>query len=191
MKSAVHACKVVLGFESPESQVSERELACLLSYAMKAKVIVEIGTFEGKTTGLLAKSSAGVVYSIDPCFKGRLGLSYGELIAKTHCRKLGLNNVEFIKGYSHDVAPKFAEMIDLLFIDADHSYESIKRDWHDWVPKVRHGGVVALHDSRLAANSPDMLGSMKFYSEYVSQLGHVTELDHVDSLSVVRVMATH
>ena len=189
MKSAVHACKVVLGLGSPESQVSERELACLLSYAAEAKVIVEIGTFEGKTTGLLAKNSAGTVYSIDPCFKGRLGLSYGEVIAKSYCRKLGLNNVEFIKGYSHEVAPAFAEMIDLLFIDADHSYESIKRDWHDWVPKVRHGGIVALHDSRPAANSPDMLGSMKFYADYVSQLTHVTELDQVDSLSVVRVTA--
>lgn len=187
MKSAVHACKVVLGLEAPESQVTDEELKCLLEYANRAKVIVEIGTFEGKTTGILAKHCAGTVYSIDPCFSGRLGVSYSQIIARTYCRQQRLHNVEFIKGFSYEVAPGFNKSIDLLFIDADHSYDAIMRDWQDWVPKVRIGGIVALHDTRPAPNSPVQLGSMKFYEEYIPTVAQVEEEDQVGSLSVLRV----
>ncbi len=187
MKSAVHACKVALGLEQPESQVSDEELDCLLGYATDARVIVEIGTFEGKTTSVLAKHSIGKVYSIDPCFKGRLGVSYGEIIAKTHCRKQRLRNVEFIKGYSYEVASRFQHPIDLLFIDADHTYEAILRDWQDWSPKVSVGGFIALHDTRPAPNSPHYLGSMKFFIEYIPTLSGIEVVDQVGSLAVLRV----
>ncbi len=36
--------------------------------------------------------------------------------------------------------------LDFVFIDADHSYESCKRDIEAWYPKVRKGGLVAGHD---------------------------------------------
>jgi predicted O-methyltransferase YrrM len=187
MKSAVHACKVLLRIESPESQVSDDEMACLLSYANNAEVIVEIGCYEGKTTAMLAGQTTGKVYSIDPFFKGRVGVCYGELIAKTQCRRQGLDNIEFIKAFSYEAAPGFGEPIDLLFIDADHRYEAVKRDWEDWFPKVRNGGVVALHDSRPAPNSPERLGSMKFYEEYIPTVSNVQEVDAVGSLVVLRV----
>lgn len=36
--------------------------------------------------------------------------------------------------------------LDLVFIDADHSYESCKEDILVWLPKVRKGGVICGHD---------------------------------------------
>jgi len=36
--------------------------------------------------------------------------------------------------------------LDLVFIDADHSYKMCKRDIDVWTPKVRLGGIVAGHD---------------------------------------------
>ena len=54
MKSLVHACKVLAGFETPATQVTNRELECLLKYARGAEVIVEIGCYEGSTTAALA-----------------------------------------------------------------------------------------------------------------------------------------
>lgn len=153
MKSLVHAFKVLVGAETPASQVTDRELSCLLKYAQGAEVIVEIGCFEGKTTAALAGSTAGRVYSIDPFFSGRLGISYGELVAKFFCWKLRLKNIQFLKAFSHDVAPAFQQAVDFIFIDADHSYEAIKRDWEDWFPKVKTGGLIALHDCKVSENS--------------------------------------
>lgn len=187
MKSAIHAFKFLLALDDPHTQVTEQELRCLLDHAKGAEVVVEIGCYEGKTTAALATQTKGKIYSVDPFFKGRLNICYGELIAKAHCRRQGATNVRFLKGFSHEVAPQFSEPIDFLFIDADHSYEAIKRDWNDWAQKVRPGGYIALHDSRIAENSPSYLGSMQFYEREVSQMPGVEEVAAVDSLALLRV----
>lgn len=36
--------------------------------------------------------------------------------------------------------------IDVLFIDGDHSYEGVKKDYEMYAPLVRKGGIVAFHD---------------------------------------------
>ena len=37
--------------------------------------------------------------------------------------------------------------IDMLFIDADHSYESVKNDFEIFFPLVKDNGIILLHDS--------------------------------------------
>ena len=73
-----------------------------------------------------------------------------------------------------------------VFIDADHSYEAAKADWNEWFPKVKKGGYIALHDSKPAANSPQRLGSMRFYLEDLPHIDGVVECDSVDSLVIVQ-----
>ncbi len=92
-----------------------------------------------------------------------------------------------MKAFSHDVAPAFKESIDFIFIDADHRYEAVRKDWHDWFPKVRAGGVIALHDCLIADNSPNYLGSMKFYEEDIPKMSGIQEMESVDSLAVFKV----
>ncbi len=51
------------------------------------------------------------------------------------------------KAYSQDVANKFENgSLDFLFIDGDHSFEGCVLDLINYVPKVRKGGLVAVHD---------------------------------------------
>lgn len=38
-------------------------------------------------------------------------------------------------------------LIDFLFIDGDHKYESVKRDFELYSPLVRKGGMVGFHDT--------------------------------------------
>ena len=38
------------------------------------------------------------------------------------------------------------ESIDIVFIDADHSYEGVYNDILKWEPKVRKGGIISGHD---------------------------------------------
>lgn len=52
-----------------------------------------------------------------------------------------------ITGYSFEAVKQFPdEHFDYVYIDADHSYEAVKRDIEDWYPKVRVGGILAGHD---------------------------------------------
>lgn len=48
---------------------------------------------------------------------------------------------------SLEAAPRFEDRsLSLVYIDADHGYESVRADIAAWLPKVRPGGVIAGHD---------------------------------------------
>ena len=39
------------------------------------------------------------------------------------------------------------QSIDLLHIDGSHEYEAVKSDFENWVPKVKKGGRILIHDA--------------------------------------------
>ena len=41
-------------------------------------------------------------------------------------------------------------LVDMVFIDADHSYEGCKADILSWLPNLKSGGILAVHDYRKA-----------------------------------------
>lgn len=186
MRAMIHCSLVLLGFDEPATQVTDAELDVLRRHAAEARTIVELGAFEGKTAVALAKESPGNVYSIDPFTPGRLGICYGRVIANVARRRARTGNLQFLRGFSHDVAPRFHQAVDMLFIDANHSYEAVRRDWEDWTPKLRAGGVVAMHDVRVAKNSPVRLGSMDFFEREVATNGNYEQVAAVDALVVMR-----
>lgn len=56
-------------------------------------------------------------------------------------------NVEFIRGFSHDVLPALSEdSFDFVYIDGDHSKSSCVKDIRQALRLVRVGGIVAGHD---------------------------------------------
>jgi len=73
------------------------------------------------------------------------------------CRKYGAtcfvtnafnrNGVKFDKGWAHNETLKqlrYNEFV--LFIDANHNYQDVKRDMAAWWPKIQVGGTMAGHD---------------------------------------------
>lgn len=187
MKALIHTLKYFTRLDAPVTQVSSDELACLRRYAGDARVLVEVGTFEGATTRALAESTSGQVYSMDVFFSGRSGIGYPEVIARHHCRKR--RNVTILKGASADVGRNFTEPVDFLFVDADHSYEGVKTDWSRWFPKVKVNGVIALHDCKFTARMPEYQGSWAFYEKEICAMPHIEDIEAVESLVVLRKTA--
>ena len=186
MRSLIHLLKFTMGLDTPASQVTDRELKLLMSYSRNARVICELGCYEGRTSVAFALNTTGMVYSVDPFFAGRLGVCSTGCIARLHRWRSEARNLVFLRGLSLNVAPTFHLPVNFLFVDADHSYQAAKADWNAWAPKVTEDGYIALHDSKLAVNSPELLGSMRFYSEDLARMPDVIECASVDSLVILQ-----
>lgn len=125
---------------------SEGDLLYTLARECHAGCIVEIGSFEGKSTTYLASGSmAGShvpIYSIDPHEEGTLP-AFRQQLARAKIEHL----VNPIVSASQRIADSFDRPIGLLFIDGAHDDLSVRQDWEQWVPKVLPGGYVAMHDT--------------------------------------------
>jgi len=114
----------------------------------KAKImdsIVEIGTFKGKSTHALLSGidKNGIVYSID-------SLDYEDWKDNKVFVELMRNvgqyfNFRFVRFRSEQAVRLFDDKsIDMVFIDGDHMYESVKRDIELWLPKTKK--LISGHD---------------------------------------------
>ena len=56
-------------------------------------------------------------------------------------------NIEILRGITWEMA-NFVDdnSIDIVYIDACHSYECVMKDIESWIPKVKKGGIMAFHD---------------------------------------------
>ena len=195
-KTLIHTIKYFLGIDDADTQTSVNERDTLKRLAKNASKVLEIGVFEGHSTKLLAESmiTSGILYAIDPFFAGRLGISYGELISRSQISKACQQNkgvqVQVLKDLSHVVAEKNKDLcdFDLIFIDGDHSLEGITRDWQDWSERVKKGGVIALHDTKVPAYNPNVanLGSFQYFESHIKHDQRYELLEQIDSLSVLR-----
>jgi len=187
----VHLIKYRIGLEKPHSQTTKEEREVLKKYSADLKSAVEIGVYEGVNTVLIAKSlsAEGVLYGIDPFFKGKLGISYPEVITKQELQKNGLlARVKLLPMFSYEAVDLVPDEIDFIFIDGDHSYEGIKKDWADWSKKIKPGGIIALHDTSIPSHNKTIaeLGSYKYFNEIIKNDIQFIIKETVDSLNVLQ-----
>lgn len=94
--------------------------------------------------------------------------------------KLGVKGrSNFIEGDSQWEAlgwPK-ERKLDLLFIDGDHTYYGIVKDLLSWLPHVKKGGTIMLHD--YAKTSP---GVMKAVHDYIYPHSAYTDFEQHGSI---------
>lgn len=137
------------------SDAQGRALFDAASSATGAGVIVEIGSWKGRSTTWLASGArlAGQrVYAIDPHRGSREDPAVdtlNEFLA--NLARNGLADVvEPMVMTSEEAAARIAGPIELLFIDGDHSYEAVRRDAELWLPRLMDGGTVMFHDAATA-----------------------------------------
>ena len=69
--------------------------------------------------------------------------------------------------------------IDFLFIDGDHRYEGVKKDWEMYSPLVREGGYIGFHD--ICFHQEDLrVGVDRLWREIKSKYKIVEFIDPVD-----------
>lgn len=101
--------------------------------------MVEIGSFAGVSTEVFAIHAEHVT-AVDPFLDP-------SVLPRFVRRMAPYANVTVLRELSLVAAPRFASAsLDLVYIDADHSYSGVKSDIAAWAPKVKPGGWIAGHD---------------------------------------------
>jgi MMP 1-O-methyltransferase len=108
--------------------------------------VVEIGSFRGRSTLCLAlgcrRRGEGRVRAVDPHVYG----TAAELRANADHFGLGAW-VELEVTTSVEAASRSRRPARLIFIDGNHSHESVAADVAAWLPRLEPGGFLLLHDS--------------------------------------------
>jgi glycosyltransferase involved in cell wall biosynthesis len=123
----------------------------LISMLPEDCIMAELGSFAGESTAMFAKKCK-IVYSIDlwgeECTWGITSRETSEDIEKRFDLVVLENkNIVKLKGRTDEEYKKFAdESLDVLYEDCCHSYEAVKENFKNWLPKVKRNGVVCGHD---------------------------------------------
>lgn len=120
-------------------------------YLRQDSVIVEIGSFRGKSTCFIAEGIGNKrcqFFAVDIWLERKCSLE--KFLENTKAYK---DKITPLKGFSYDIVKNWPaeRKIDFLWIDGDHSYEGVKRDIADWLALVKKDGYVLFHDYRDAA----------------------------------------
>jgi predicted O-methyltransferase YrrM len=153
--------------DATEGWLTEPEAQRLFDLARSGPapmLAVELGSYKGRSTVAIARGLEGREGTRLLCVDLWAGAVPGPDLMVEHfarMKALGLSRIERhhcdTAAAAHWNAP---DSVGLLFIDADHSYEAVRRDMEAWSPCVRSGGYVAFHDqwapgpSRVIAELP-------------------------------------
>lgn len=116
----------------------------------------EIGSFRGASTEVFA-TYAKRIFAIDPWELGS-DAGYTEINRKmlVEAEKqfdelcLQYHNIVKMKTFSKDGALGFEDhSLDFVYIDGNHSTESVSEDIDLWLPKIKPGGLLTGHDFSL------------------------------------------
>jgi predicted O-methyltransferase YrrM len=118
---------------------------------------VEVGVWTGRSIAYLAKITPddAFIQAVDlweDTYKPHLQTLVSDIYFayNKYLVEQGVRNKIFdYQCFSWD-APKYFKnkSIDFVFIDADHQYESVKKDIEKWLPKIKKGGIISGHDYR-------------------------------------------
>ena len=122
-----------------------------LSKSVSDGICLEIGSYIGASACFISAGlKNGKIICIDSWANDAMSegkrRTLEEFINNTNKYK---DKIIKIQGYSTNVVDQvkcYTDKIDLLFIDADHSYEGCKNDWESYKGFLKSGSIVVFHD---------------------------------------------
>lgn len=160
MRSFDEALEAVAGVDGWMSPDQAERLYRAAAGTHAGDTIVEIGSFRGRSTIVLASAApegVGIV-AIDPHAGNDRGPhefeGFEEQAADDHevfianLEGAGVRDkVRHVRKFSHDALDDVPGEIDLLYIDGAHRFKPALDDIERWSAKVRPGGDLLIHDS--------------------------------------------
>lgn len=178
-------------FDDTEGMISfdEAVLLYFLAREMRDGCIMEIGAYRGRSSVFLGKGSLSgsnvPVYSIDPHknFIGVLGGRFGPADRTMYYKAIlshGCSEtVSLINLSSENFCLTWKEPISLLWIDGDHRYEGVLRDYECWERHLMPNAVIAFDDA-----TDETIGPRKLINQLISD-GKYDEVLTVGKITVI------
>lgn len=134
--------EIVKNNKASQNDEELRQLLKLLSsYKENYRHILEIGTHKGYSMDIWSEA-------FNP--STLVGIESNKPPEKQ------IHNILFMKSQEErtldEVKRLFPVGIDFLFIDGDHMFDAVKKDYEMYSPLVRAGGVIVLHDIAVKDN---------------------------------------
>lgn len=159
--------------------------------------VVEIGSYHGRSTIVLASAAApGVtVVAIDPYTGDHRGpheirggsSAVGERDRRTFLSNLAragvTDRVRPVRRRSQEALDTVAGPVDLLFIDGAHRFGPARADIAGWGTRLREGGAMLIHDSFSAVGVTLAQMRLLLFSDrfrFVGRTGSLSEYRRVD-----------
>ena len=195
--------------EAVKGFLPKNEAAALYDAAVAVEVdgpLLEVGSYCGKSSvylGYAAQSIGRVLYALDHhrgSEENQAGWEHHdpELIDKQKgvmdtlpyfrdaIFAAGLEHVVIaLVGHSGVIARNWTTPLSFLFIDGGHGEEPAKADFNGWVPKVKEGGILAIHD---VFPNPNDGGRPPYEQIYLPAIesGNWDEIDVEGSLRILK-----
>jgi len=132
----------------PYGQLTIADEELLRGYSRGADCAIELGTLFGRSAAILSKHAKYVV-TIDNYMNPNYGGMY-HTVDTVRYRLRNYHNIHVMNRSTSESAMFVRELIsnkfDMIFIDADHSYEGVKADFENWFPLMEPGAYILFHD---------------------------------------------
>lgn len=179
------------GFANTEGMIGLEESLFLyyISRQVTQGCIVEVGSYRGRSTVFLARGSLDgykvPVYAIDPHqdYVGVLGGVFGPKDRGVFFKAMLDNNcaeiVRLVNLSSEIISVGWQESVSLLWIDGDHSYDGVKRDFECWKHHLASEALIVFDDA-----NDEMLGPRLLINE-LTVTAEFEEIFKVGRMSVI------